>query len=86
MLRTVGFTARQIERGVVKSDISVTDVRHRLSRCVGERTRNVVRGSVLWMVTRATAFRHEGGRVGIVVPVSLVRLSGAVRTRTLLLY
>ena len=50
MLRTVGFTARQRVRGVGKIVISLTDVRHRLSRCVGERTRNVVRGTVLWIV------------------------------------
>ena len=82
MLRTVGFIARQTVRGVGKIDISLTDVRHRLPRCVGERTRNVARGSILW----DTAFRHSGGPVGIVVHVSLVRLGGAVGTRTLLLY
>ena len=86
MLRTAGFTARQTVRGVGKIDISLTDVRHRLSLCVGARTRNVVRGSGLWMVTRDTAFRHGGGRVGIVVRVSLVRLGGAVGKRTLVLY
>ena len=50
MLRTVGFTARQTVRGVGKIDISLTDARDRLSRCVGERTRHVVRGSVPWIV------------------------------------
>ena len=88
MLRTPGFTARQTVRGVGKSDTSLTDVHHRLSRCVGERTWNAVRGSVLWIVwlDSSTAFRHGGGRVGIVVRVSQVRLGGAVGTRALLLY
>ena len=50
MLRTMGLTARQTVRRVGKIDISLTGGRHRLSCCVGERTRNVVHSSVLWIV------------------------------------
>ena len=50
MLRSMGFTARQTVRVLGKIDIILTHVCHGLSRCVGERSRNVVRGSVLWIV------------------------------------